>query len=207
MCAARSLDMGFTDQSFPVGAHICLLYESEEERRRLMSRFLEAGLRDGERVLYLTDVMTPGQVREWLAGLGVELPEGPDYRRFVVTDAESVYCREGEFRPERMFDFWSEIYEDSLAYGYPAIRATGETSWAVRGTPGSERLIEYEALLNKTLEKAPVTTVCQYDVKLFDGGTILDVLRVHPVMISRGQLVRNPFYVRPDEFLAGHLGR
>ena len=86
--------------------------------------------------------------------------------------------------------------------GCPAVRATGETSWAVRGIPGCDRLLEYEARLNTALETVPVTAVCQYDVNLFDGGTILDVLRVHPIMISRGQLVKNPFYVGPEEFLA-----
>lgn len=201
------LDMGFTEERFPVGAHVCLIYESEEERRVLMSKFLEAGLKDGEKVLYLTDVMKPGELLDWLSDLGVELPTGADSDRFTVAEAESVYCPGGEFRPEHMFEFWGELYEDSLAHHYPAVRATGETSWAVRGIPGSERLIEYEALLNKVLETVPVTAVCQYDVNLFDGGTILDVLRVHPVMISRGQLVRNPFYVGPDEFLASRRRR
>jgi hypothetical protein len=44
-------------------------------------------------------------------------------------------------------------------------------------------------------------------VNLFDGATILDILKVHPVMISRGQLVKNPFYVRPDDFLRERRSR
>jgi len=203
VCTQRDfLNMGFTEERFPVGSHVCLIYESEAERRRLLSKFLEAGLRDGERVLYLTDVMKPGELVDWLTDLGIDLPTGPDADRFTVSDAESVYCKGGEFKPERMFEFWGDLYDDAVARDYPAVRATGETSWAVRGIPGSERLLEYEALLNKALEKVPVTAVCQYDVNLFDGGTILDILRVHPIMISRGQLVKNPFYMGPDEFLA-----
>jgi hypothetical protein len=198
----ESLNMGFTDERFPVGAHVCLIYESEEERRSLMSKFLEAGLNDGERVLYLTDVMKPDALVSWLKDLGVELPAGADARRFTVSDAESVYCKDGYFTPERMFEYWQALYDDAVAHGYPAVRATGETSWAVRGIPGCDRLIEYEARLNTALETVPVTAVCQYDVNLFDGGTILDILRVHPIMISRGQLVKNPFYVGPEEFLA-----
>jgi hypothetical protein len=29
----------------------------------------------------------------------------------------------------------------------------------------------------------------------------MDVLSVHPVMIINGQLVNNPYYVEPEEFL------
>ena len=42
------------------------------------------------------------------------------------------------------------------------------------------------------------------DARRFDGATILDVLRVHPMMIVHGQIVRNPYYTRPSEFLARH---
>lgn len=205
MCMTRRfLDMGFTPEPFRAGAHVCLLYETEEERRDLISKFLAAGLRDGERVVYFTDLMTSDELRDWLLSLGVEIPKGLEASRFSVADAESVYCPQGWFDPEQMFEYWGRLYRDSVTQCYPAVRATGETSWAVRGIPGSERLIEYEALLNKTLEKSPVTAVCQYDVNLFDGGAILDILRVHPVIISRGQLVENPLYIGPDEFLAGY---
>jgi hypothetical protein len=42
--------------------------------------------------------------------------------------------------------------------------------------------------------------MCLYDARLFDGATLFKVLQVHPYMIARGQIVRNPFYVRPEEF-------
>ncbi len=71
----------------------------------------------------------------------------------------------------------------------------------MRGVPGAERLLEYEAGLTRVLQKTSVSAVCQYDVHLFDGRTILDILRVHPVIVSRGQLVQNPFYMGPDDFM------
>ena len=29
----------------------------------------------------------------------------------------------------------------------------------------------------------------------------MDVLNVHPVMIVRGQLIKNPYYIEPDIFM------
>ena len=46
---------------------------------------------------------------------------------------------------------------------------------------------------------------CQYDARRFDGATLFDVLNVHPMMIIRGQVVRNPYYVEPEHFLERHL--
>jgi hypothetical protein len=45
--------------------------------------------------------------------------------------------------------------------------------------------------------------MCQYDARRFDGATIFDVINVHPVMLVRGHLIRNPFYLPPDQFFAG----
>ena len=69
------------------------------------------------------------------------------------------------------------------------------------GTPGSDRLMEYEALVNNVLKTHPITAVCQYDANRFSGATIVDVLKVHPMMIVRGQIVRNPYYMKPEDFL------
>ena len=190
-----------TDELLPLGVHVCLLYEDEAERRSFIQRFVQDGLTRGEKVLYLTDVMTPQEVRDWLGDMGVDQAEDTVADHLEVAEARSVYYPTGEFVPERVFAFWENLDEDVRRTGHPGARATGETSWAVRGIPGAERLLEYEAGLTRVLQKTSVSAICQYDVHLFDGRTILDILRVHPVIVSRGQLVQNPFYVGPDDFM------
>lgn len=74
-------------------------------------------------------------------------------------------------------------------------------SWALKGVPGSDRLMEYEARVNDLLVKYPVTAICQYDARKFDGATILQCLKVHPHMIVHGQIIRNPYYMKTEDFL------
>jgi hypothetical protein len=71
--------------------------------------------------------------------------------------------------------------------------------WATRRPPGYERLIEYESMLNDVIEREPFSGICQYDVRLFDGPTLLAVMEVHPYLLVRGQVLRNPNYVRRSE--------
>jgi len=74
-------------------------------------------------------------------------------------------------------------------------RVTGEMSWALRGYPGSERLMEYEARINKVVQTHPITAMCQYDANKFDGDLIFKALQGHPYMVMNAQLVKNPYYV------------
>ena len=98
---------------------------------------------------------------------------------------------------ETLRNYYSSCIEDGII----GARVSGEMTWALKGLPGSEKLMEYEAQVNNVLVTHPVTAICQYDANQFDGGTIIDVLNVHPMMIVRGQIVRNPYYMKPEDFL------
>lgn len=44
--------------------------------------------------------------------------------------------------------------------------------------------------------------MCQYNARAFDGATLMDVLKAHALMVVRGSVVHNPFYLPPEEILA-----
>ena len=199
--AKRKAMMGFTDEKFPVGTHMCLIYDNEDERRKVIGKFLAAGLHEREKVAYFADTVTPAEVEAWLREMGVDVSKQSNTPAFSVTVAEKTYCPGGKFDPEVMLGTLRTYYKTVLEEGYPGSRVSGEMSWALRGIPGSDRLMEYEALVNGVLVTHPITAICQYDARRFDGALIFDVLKVHPMMIVHGQVVKNPYYIKPEEFL------
>jgi hypothetical protein len=83
----------------------------------------------------------------------------------------------------------------SLPKSCAGARLAAEMTWATHHLPGTERLVEYEGRINDLLLDYPLTTLCQYDTRQFNGATIFELLNVHPVMVVHGQIMRNPFYV------------
>jgi hypothetical protein len=129
---------------------------------------------------------------------GIELPKDAPLNIFK---AENVYCPNGQFDPQEIISGMVPRYEKAKQTGYKGMRSCGEMSWALRGIPGSDQVLEYEALINTVVSDFPFTGMCLYDARLFSGDTLFKVLQVHPYMIAQGQVVRNPFYIRPEEFL------
>ncbi len=197
----RTVSMGFTSETYPEGTHMCLIYDDEAQRRRIIPQFLQSGLVAGERVVYLADIIRPDQVQDWLKGLGVEMPGAEQTLHFEAHSAQETYCSNGQFVPDSMLDRLRASYREAVACGCTGARVSGEMSWALRDIPGSDRLMEYEARVNDVVSRHPVTAVCQYDARRFDGATILNVHRVHPMVIVGEQVFRNPYYVKPEEFL------
>ena len=200
----RTVSLGFTDELVPDGQHICYLYNDDSERLRVMAKYLESGIQAGEKLLYLADTMTPEEMLECLQELGVNIQQPS---QLIINEAVPAYCPQGTFSAEAMLDSLRDFYDQYIADGqYVGGRLTGEMAWClVKGRVDETSLIEYEARLNLLLVDRPLTLCCQYDTRRFDGNTIMNVLAVHPVMIVRGQLVKNPYYVAPDEFLQKYL--
>jgi len=208
MCSvSKNISMGFTKKKFPSGTHICLIYRDEKERHKIISKYLEAGLLTNEKVVYLADRMKPQEVIQWLEEMDIELCPNKAKKQLSVSVATTAYCPKNKFIPDTMLTKIKKLYTKALAENYTNLRATGEMTWALRGIPGSERLLEYESLLNELVVTHPFTGICQYDANKFDGATIFDILQVHPYMITRGQIVKNPAYIQPDEFLKEYANR
>src|SRR5262249_55441008 len=155
----------------PAGTHICYLFGDDEERRDLLARFFAAGHSVRERMLLLSDVDPPEVIADQLKRRGLD--EGED---FAAVPARDYYYEGGRFSGDRMLDRVCSFFEESIAQGYAGARGSGDMSWALRDIAGAEDMIEYEARLTQQLAKFPATCLCQYDVRLFGGAALMDVL-------------------------------
>ena len=198
----QEIDLGFTQEVLPECHHLCLIYDSEEQRRKIVSEYLAAGLKRGEFVRYFSDMTAPEDVRTWLSESGIDLPKAETDGSFGIVKAENAYCPSGRFVPQEVLDGVVARFTMLKKASYSGSRVTGEMTWVFRDIPDSDRFLEYEVGLNMIAETFPYIGMCQYDACRFDGATLFKVLQVHPYMIAQGQIVRNPFYIRPEEFLA-----
>ncbi len=188
------------EQLAPKG-HLCSIYESPEEHLAVAIPFIRIGLDRGEKCIYIADDGTETIVREAMSAEGIDVERAIATDRLVLETKEAAYLKEGTFDPQWMFTFWAEATADAMRQGFSAVRATGETEWVLHGAPGLERWIEYESRLTHTLAHHNCLALCQYNRRLFPPEVILDVIRTHPIVIYRGVVCRNMYYVPPDELL------
>jgi len=183
------------------GDHLCCLYETEEEHRAVLLPFLRQGLERGEKVIYIVDAHTGETVLDYLRADGVTVDSHLKSGQLRILSRDDTYLRQGVFDPEGMIALVRTETARALAEGYPALRVTGEMTWALRGLPGSERLIEYEAKLNDFFPGSKCLAICQYDRRRFDPAVLLDVLHTHPIAVIGTEVYENYCYEPPSTFL------
>jgi DcmR-like sensory protein len=193
-------DLGIGAKQLPRGSHICYLFDDDRERLLVVARFLEAGVRAGEKLIYGVDTMTPEDLRARLAQLSTEL--APPHALVAIRSTD-IYFRGGRFLPRDMLGLMRSFAEEAVAHGWTGGRGSTE-AWRLAARERIERVIDYEIALTSALRsiasRTPFTALCQYDMRSLSGAGIMDLLAVHPYMILRGQIMENPFFVEPDEF-------
>ncbi|HKP02687.1 MAG TPA: MEDS domain-containing protein [Chthoniobacterales bacterium] len=181
--------------------HFCSIYESPEEHYAVAIPFMQMGLERGEKCIYIAGDGTTDHVRQRMESEGIDVERATESNALVVAGKEQAYLKHGSFDPDWMFNFWKEATDSAMSEGFSALRVTGETEWVVRGGQGLERWMEYESKLTHALLENNCSALCQYNRRHFPPDVILDVIRTHPVVVYRGTVCRNFFYVPADEFL------
>jgi signal transduction histidine kinase len=181
--------------------HFCSIYENPEEHYAVAIPFMRMGLDRGEKCVYIADDGTLGDVRQAMHLGGINVDRATESNALVLATKEQAYLKRGSFDPDWMFSFWREATDSAMSEGFSALRVTGETEWVVRGGRGLERWMEYESRLTHALSENNCSALCQYNRHCFPPEVILDVIRTHPVVIYRGTICRNLYYVPADEFL------
>lgn len=200
-CEHKKISLGFTDQRFSPGVHICQIFRDDLERDNLAKEFLLSGLTAGERATCFSEYLSEPALRAYLASQGVVYDTLCDSGALALNRTNEVYFADERFEPERMLSLLRAFFDEAMEQGYPAARVIGEMTTEVQHVQGGSRLLEYEAKVSLLQKERPVTAMCQYDARQFDGATIMDILKVHPLMVVRGAVVHNPFFIKPEEFL------
>jgi len=170
--------------------HICLFFVNQDEQWQMMRPYLLEHLGTGVPVLYIQDGTPAGRLKELLYAEGLAVDDLIARGLLQILPPEEAYLLTGRFDAQRMIAFMESAILGSLAAGYDRVFLTGEMTWSLPNAPGAEGMMHYEALLNPVVDKYPgVTIVCQYDLRRFDGPSVLAALLTHPsVHVSSGRV-------------------
>ncbi|MGQ0577239.1 MAG: MEDS domain-containing protein [Pseudonocardia sp.] len=199
-----SISMGVPGVSIAPGDHICAFYRGTAQRDEVLVPFLREGILAGDKCLcVMDDPETSCVLGPLSADVDVEAVQRSG--QFALLGSDEAYLPGGSFVPDRMLGFWESGFDAATrADGFGFVRAVGEMTWALRDLPGVEHLVTYEGKLNRFLLGYPQTVLlCLYDLERFtDGQVLMGLLRTHPKVLMSGQLLDNPWYAEPDDFLA-----
>src|SRR5208283_2342789 len=156
-----TVDLDRQLKALRAGDHLCLIYDDPAQQLAALVPFIKEGMTRGERCVCSTVEQGSAEVAQALSAAGVDVEHERQRGALQLWTARDIYLASGKFDPQGMIAFLRELTEQTVAAGYPALRITGEMTWALGPEPGCDRLIEYESLLNHFIPRAPVLALCR----------------------------------------------
>jgi excisionase family DNA binding protein len=158
--------------------HFATFYDSDGGRLRLSLPFLRDGLLAGHRCFLVASQKLADDYLEALSHEnGVDPKAAVDSRALVLRAGAGSSSREAVAG-------WEQLWWQALGAGAGAIRVVGEMASYV-GFPSPQDMLEYEVAYDSLAKRFPVMTLCQYDVRQFDGLTVTGAIEAHPDLFSR----------------------
>jgi excisionase family DNA binding protein len=165
--------------SIPVPGHLATFYSTDVGRTRLTIPFLADGLRSGQTCFL---VATDDVLKVYMEALGNE-----DGLRLSQAEASGQFTAVGfdGATVERAVAFWEGKFADILSRGPAVIRHVGEMSCVRPMFPSEDEMLRFEEGYEVMCRRFPVSAICQYDVREFDGVAMLRVLKSHPDLFEQ----------------------
>ena len=173
--------VGLPDVMVQAGSHLATYFESEAGRLRIAVPFLRDGLRLGQPCFLIAS----GEVLDrYIAALETEV-------KTELADAK----RRGTFATaptpgrtvEEALAFWDEQIGEALStFGPTIVRIVGDMACVKASFADVHQMLIFERQLGGILKRSPSVAVCQYDVREFDGPSLLEAMKAHPDVSDLG---------------------
>ena len=167
--------------------HIILLYDTLENKRKVLFNFLGNGLRKRKGAVYICSEETPQKIRSEMTAFHVDVGRKEKEGTMIIRNYDEWYIRNGQVECLKILASWREIYEEFRAKGL-GLRGTGETACFFKHNKVRE-LLRYEYACHRVFD-IPMEAICAYNIHaVVDSGyseVIMPLVRAHGWAIFTG---------------------
>ncbi|MEA2164385.1 MAG: hypothetical protein QOK37_2512 [Thermoanaerobaculia bacterium] len=188
----------FAEAVFERYHHVCAFFHNSDEAIRRLAPFIHDGLVAGEHAIHIINVKRREGYKDRMTGIGVDVEALQRSGQLEVMSWPRTE-QGGVLDPDAAVAMIDQLFNTARENGYPRTRVVGDMEWAI--DVRDESLIALEARLNEVYARHNVWVICAYDLNLFSGSVVVDVMRTHPLALVGDVLQQNPFYVPPAQML------
>lgn len=168
----------------PWGTHFCQFYQSRQDLIDISVPYCKAGLENNEYCMWVTcEPLQADDARQALAAQVENLDEYIDKRRIEILDYSQWYTKSGAFNAEEILQGWVDKKTQALDRGFDGLRLTGNTLWLPKEQ--WQEFTAYEAKVNSILGKYRILALCTYNLDVYSGAQITDVVSNHQFALIR----------------------
>jgi hypothetical protein len=177
--------------------HVCAFFNSDAEKYRVLLPFIKDGFDRGDKAVHVVNPDQRHDHLQRLAAVGIDPTAVQQSGQFELRTNSETYLRDGRFDQDQMLEAFEQMASSTARGGFLLSRVVCQMDWAADDRSHVDNLVEFESRVNDVWPHHDDAVICVYDLAKFEGDTVVDIMRTHPVIIIGGILQQNPFFVPP----------
>ncbi len=167
----------------PWGTHFCHFFDTKDDLLQTLVPYLKAGLEGNEVCVWVISELTEQDARYALEQAVSDFGRYLADRSLEIILASEWYMNGVAFDLDRVKRGWNQKLAQALDRGYDGMRVTGSAFWLEK--KDWRDFNAYEADLNESISKLPMTCLCSYPMAASGAAEVLDVARTHQFAVAR----------------------
>ncbi len=184
--------------------HYCWFYDDEKQHQKVVTEFINEGLQQNEKIIYVTDSHSPEIIKNYLKSSSFSITSCIKSGQLNIFKLSEIFLNKSENLFSKLIPSIKFMIKNAVDEGYSGLRATGEMSSIFHEIICQinlyNRLLEYESNLNTIISESNLSMLCQYDVRTQNALLLTPLLSIHPKIILRTEIFANEKYIPPSEF-------
>jgi hypothetical protein len=173
--------VGFPDVMVQAGSHLATYFSSEAGRVRIAVPFLREGIELGQPCfLIASGKVLERYIKALEKDVKKELAEARRSGLFATAPAPGLTVEEA-------LAFWDEQVAATMSTFSPRIvRIVGDMACVKGSFADVHQMLIFERKVGAIFKRSPTVAICQYDVREFDGPSLLEAIKAHPDVSDLG---------------------
>ena len=163
------------------GSHLATYFSTEAGRLRIAVPFLRQGISLGQPCfLIASGEVLDRYIKALEKDVKAELARARRRGLFATAPAPGRTVEEA-------LAFWENRISAALSgYGTTIVRIVGDMASVKASFDDVHEMLVFERLVGGILARSPSVAICQYDVREFDGPSLLEAIKAHPDVSELG---------------------
>ena len=169
-----------------VGSHVYSIYRNLEEQFLITFPILAKGLSENDKCLYIADLNLEDRVKQ-------------EYRSYLDSEQlefidNKIYLENGLLNINKLISSFDVSLQKAEDDGYNNLRVAGELPFIDGKTIDNDKVVEYEALVDKFITSKNIIAVCSYDENKYSPDFLTKIIKSHQYVAIYGRCYKNIFY-------------
>lgn len=190
-------------RSIGLNDHVAIVYESQQNKVDVIAELCRIGFERNERCL-VSSVEGTG-IGDHMRRAGIDVDSALSSGALIVEDEGRAYLEGGRFDPDQTIARFETSIRDALENGFSGLRSFSSSFFPI-SLVNLDLLLDFESKIGRVTSDNKAVWFSLYDLNVQEPDIIINAILSHPIIVLRGIVCNNFFYVPPDHLLSPKNG-